>query len=1151
MFPESPHHYLACILFICLMLASLFPAVAAPPAEQMPPPAAAPTANQDTLVTPDQLDRARQALQSDSTLSDTEKKEGEALYDQASQWLQQYRQVNAELAELRRRIADASQHIKTIRAGLGNIQAKPEPVPEDVSLDQLQVRISEEKAALEQAREELKKTQDDLSRLQVGGNGFGGRITKHTKLLAQIEADLHASSERPPSALIQAHRLALEVRRQLRQAELDKLKLELGNLDILVKLDQAQQDQWKARVEFHQQRLDALQKTAQRLQEAQAEEAVRKAELLRAGATTLPEPLQAIAAANATYRKERQGLIDSEKTVGQQLQQVQTTSEGIKDSYDHTRQRVETIGLTKAVGRMLEHRRAELPPLNRYRHSADRRTAQMDQATERQIEIEDSQHQLATPQESIKRLLNTLPSDLSPAARIYVKQRALELATARQQALQALQSEYGRYVAQLARLQLAEQQLVGQIQYFSDFIDRQLIWSPSGGFDPLLHAGTWSTVFAWAGDASRWAALIDDLRLGVRHRKGPLALLLGVFVLLLASRRHARDRLVDIARATRKIRSDNFLLTLHALWIMVAIAAPLPLLMIGLGWGLLNLPEVHPFSVALAEAIINVGIMWGVVGLLQAGCEDNGLADRHLHWPAPVRAGLSKVLRWVLPAILPLGFMIGAAYSGNTPDGVQALGQLAFVALMLVISTAVVQLLRRGSPLIDYLQAHYPNGWLMQLRFLWFPLLVGLPLGLAVTTVFGYYYTALQFAIHLRMTIWLFFGLLLVRDLLLRWFYITERRLRLDDAIKRREQQQARAAAGETPSSDPAGLPAFEETELDYSEISEQSRRVVRIAFLFGALLGAWSIWSELIPALGFLNRINLPFSASRVVDGIPKEVPITLADLGAGLLFILITFLGARNLPGLLEITLLRRFPLSAGARYAITSLSQYAIVAIGLFWAFRSIGLQWSSIQWLVAALGVGVGFGLQEIVANFISGIILLFEQPIRVGDVVTVNETIGTVSRIRIRATTITNWDRQELVVPNKAFITGSLLNWTLSNNINRRIITVGVAYGSDVVRAMKLLVEAARETPNVLDDPSPFASFEEFGDSALILRLRAYFGNMDIRLSTTSALYQAINDKFNQAGIVIAFPQQDVHLDVGEDFPAWSHDDIGPDAATPE
>ena len=116
------------------------------------------------------------------------------------------------------------------------------------------------------------------------------------------------------------------------------------------------------------------------------------------------------------------------------------------------------------------------------------------------------------------------------------------------------------------------------------------------------------------------------------------------------------------------------------------------------------------------------------------------------------------------------------------------------------------------------------------------------------------------------------------------------------------------------------------------------------------------------------------------------------------------------------------------------------------------------------------------------------------------------------------------------MPNKAFITGPVLNWTLSNHLNRTIIVVGVAYGSDVARAMKLMIEAAREHPEGLEDPQPFASFEEFGNSALTLRLRAYIGSMENRLAVTSDLHRAINDKFNQAGIVIAFPQLDVHMD---------------------
>jgi potassium efflux system protein len=200
------------------------------------------------------------------------------------------------------------------------------------------------------------------------------------------------------------------------------------------------------------------------------------------------------------------------------------------------------------------------------------------------------------------------------------------------------------------------------------------------------------------------------------------------------------------------------------------------------------------------------------------------------------------------------------------------------------------------------------------------------------------------------------------------------------------------------------------------------------------------------------------------------------------------------------------------------------------GLIISFNALGLQWSSIQWLVAALSVGLGFGLQEIVANFISGIILLFEQPIRVGDVVTVENTTGTVSRIRIRATTIVNWERQELIIPNKSFITGQLINWSLSDTVNRLFITVGVDYDTDTRKAMQLMAEVAAEHPKVLDDPPPRITFEGFGDNALTLNMRAYLDDLDARIQTITELHQAILDEFRAAGIVIAFPQRDLHLD---------------------
>jgi potassium efflux system protein len=223
----------------------------------------------------------------------------------------------------------------------------------------------------------------------------------------------------------------------------------------------------------------------------------------------------------------------------------------------------------------------------------------------------------------------------------------------------------------------------------------------------------------------------------------------------------------------------------------------------------------------------------------------------------------------------------------------------------------------------------------------------------------------------------------------------------------------------------------------------------------------------------------------------------------------------------------------LDPGARHAITLLCRYAISAFGILLTFSAIGLSWSSLQWLVAALSVGLGFGLQEIVANFVSGLIVLFERPFRVGDVVTVGDTSGTVTRIRIRATTILDWDRRELIVPNKEFITGKLINWSLTDSITRVVIPVGIAYGSDTMMAEKLLMKAARGNPLVQNKPEPSALFLGFGDNCLNFELRVFVSSVQDRLTVTHQLHHAIEKTFREAGISIAFPQRDVHLELSK------------------
>jgi potassium efflux system protein len=319
------------------------------------------------------------------------------------------------------------------------------------------------------------------------------------------------------------------------------------------------------------------------------------------------------------------------------------------------------------------------------------------------------------------------------------------------------------------------------------------------------------------------------------------------------------------------------------------------------------------------------------------------------------------------------------------------------------------------------------------------------------------------------------------------------------------------------------------ETIVEMSQIDEQTRKLLKLVLFILTLAGVWAIWEPVFPAFGILQDIQF-WSYSTVVDGVATTVPITLANISMAVIVAVTTIIASRNLPGLLEVILLNRLPMDPGARYAYSTVCRYTITAIGIIIFFNTIGIKWASLQWLIAALGVGLGFGLQEIVANFICGLIVLFERPFRVGDTVTIGDVSGTVARIRIRATTVVDWDRKELIVPNKEFVVGRLINWSLSDKNIRIRIPVGIAYGSNTQLAEELLMQAARKNPRVLSEPAPDAIFKGFGNNSLDFELRVYINGIEDWWPMLHELNVAIDNAFKEAGVTIAFPQRDVHLD---------------------
>jgi small-conductance mechanosensitive channel len=219
----------------------------------------------------------------------------------------------------------------------------------------------------------------------------------------------------------------------------------------------------------------------------------------------------------------------------------------------------------------------------------------------------------------------------------------------------------------------------------------------------------------------------------------------------------------------------------------------------------------------------------------------------------------------------------------------------------------------------------------------------------------------------------------------------------------------------------------------------------------------------------------------------------------------------------------------LPRGVGNSISSLTYYAMVIAGLFVALAAAGFEVSQLAIVVGALSVGIGFGLQNVVNNFVSGLILMFERPIQPGDVVEVSGTSGKVREIGMRATTLSTFEGADVVVPNGMLLNEKLINWTLSDMDRRIDVNVGVAYGSDPRRVLDLLLEVTAAAPGIATEPAPTVLFSGFGPSSLDFGIRAWTNNFGDWVKIRSDLNVRVYDALVAAGIQIPFPQHDVHV----------------------
>jgi len=582
-----------------------------------------------------------------------------------------------------------------------------------------------------------------------------------------------------------------------------------------------------------------------------------------------------------------------------------------------------------------------------------------------------------------------------------------------------------------------------------------------------------------------------------------------------------KQRLATINSEINTLRSDSQWHTPMALLLTAIIALPSTLWFLAvcqlLGFFFVRNPaEFWQWSLSMAA-------YWWFFSFVLALLRPNGISVRHFGFSQDEAEKLRAVTKRIIVAVV---LLLNTSVFSNVMDSGLAndvLGELNTMVALIFCIAIIAPRFRKASKTLGQTNRDHRDELVLKIVRI---LLQLVPVGLIVLVALGYYYTALNLINHMINTYiaWVIWSL--VRYTLYRAITVSSRRLAYRRLQEKRQQKAAELNDGSP--SDDVVVVSEQEEGMAVNQVRGQLLRFADL-FIWTALFAIfYYVWSDLVTVASYLRDITLWQQTTTTEAGVVTE-SISLFNLLVALVIIGITYILVRNLPGILEVLIFSRVKLSQGTPYTINTLLTYTLVAIGSAWAFATLGMSWSKLQWLFAALSVGLGFGMQEIFANFVSGIILLFERPIRVGDTVTINDVTGTVAKIRIRAITIIDPDRKEVIVPNKSFVTGQVTNWALSNTITRVVISIGVAYGSDLELVRCLLLQAAAEQTNIMKDPEPRALFLSFGASTLDHELRVYVSQVSERTNTIDALNRRVNELFAENNIEIAFNQLDIFI----------------------
>ncbi len=1134
--------------------------------------------------TPNSVEAKIAELESSLSITEDTKSSAVSLLKPATDLLKKADEFSNKTTQFRQLANEAPQLLASIR---DELRLPPPPptikIPEGASLTQLEQTKSQASASLQAARQTLLDLQAETIRRDEQRTALTERLVLVRQELIDIQSTNEAAAEPEiPIEISEAQSILRKATIIVHEKEIEAIEAEMNSYDARRELLPARRDRAQRRASEAQSLVEAWQIVITNRRQIEGEQAVQEANKLRREAARQHPVLKNFAEESVIRANSLVSVQPSNGThenYAQRLVNAKTKLDSLKSQFTSIQSRLSASGLNRATGLLLRQQYESIPDVSELKKEVASTQKLLDNLDYTLIELQEERVQAGDVDQVAQALIAKMPEAEIENNRAETLQIARELASARRDLLDKLIGDSTNNFYNLVELNTILRETTETTRSYTNFIEERILWvrSISSGRAPNL--GELNSSIQWMINPVSWEQSWTITKSYVMIRWVDILVAATSLLIIWLISIRCRVWLLILGERVSRYSTDSFRYTLLALLLTAVIAAPVATAFLMVGW-LLRSPvdQVKIVSAAGYGLYVAAYFLYPLTffrHLLRPG----GLAIAHFKWSKDTASPIRNNLRWFIPVVVPLVLLVNAIDISGDELANATLGRILFTVELLVLTVFLHKILRPTGAVLNRFIESNSQGWIYRSRYIWYLLAVILPLVFAILSWLGYHYTALQLQSRLVQSLILVLILVVVNDILHRWLYVARRRVAVEDARRRRAIANAESESehGSGESHAPTSI-TIDEEKLDLPALSVQTKQIFRTAIVVSAILGLFVIWAQALPALKMFDRLQVwpkvqivDSSASldsstildsyttktgsqpKTGDSTPSPIPsagliqsdisagdsqapqsnetvsITVADIGFSIIVITATWISFRNIPGLIEIVVLQRLPLDAGSRYALSTVIRYLIVMFGLMIAFQAIGISWSNVQWLAAALTFGLAFGLQEIFANFVSGLIILAERPIRLGDTVTVGGVSGTVMRIRMRATTISDWDRKELVIPNKNFITGDVINWTLTDSILRVKVLVGVSYSSDVDQVEMLLKQVAKDNSTVLQTPEPSVLFKAFGDSSLSFELRVFIPHIDFYMPITHELHNSIFKAFQQANIEISFPQRDLHI----------------------